>query len=710
MGARQSCTKACSNCAADCARPGQGYGDDFDEERPGGDPAGATFEETLEDLNSLDRHLMLFCASSNLSAVRWLVQLGAHWDACDANGTTCLHVACRSGAITIVKEMMEYKELLETVDVAGWTPLHIAVHVGRREVVIRLLHAGAKPGQKNAKGQVPSELCADNGTYEAIRAFEMHQQQSPGRPWEVKVDSAQGEDVVGNRLQYEPFFVPRQPVIRTQQYKKEFQRIGMLVFNRQPGFGLAFLVATGVTRDYPVDMSTFLRRSKVDIKQVGSFLGEAYSLSHTIRLEFLNSVVLQNTGVVSALIQVFHLLQLPDDLQKIDRLVHGVARIWWRQHDRMQKDANAGVLPPSRLPHGGDGLKPQLHLSEELMGLELKQYLTSCDVLHQLMFSTVLLHWFMYRDGPNCPKKDVDYSTWKHLNSGIETKGSNVPEHIQQQVYNLVSKAFIPELAVATPGKPPGQQGEGGPDAGGGPGDEAAAEKPAAPLLAQFAAAEGWAQIVGGGFPKPSGKAGVQMVTYTHVSSIFSEVTYGNSGLMRGPLVSANSAVREPKHPTLTSGAEVIPGNGSLKRDDFAWLSIVHMLLFFTASPNNGAPYAFIELRKVCISSIDEGAQILILVGAPEEDAEADFSAAGGGTPARSSQANATPVGIVLLLPDGRWQELSLPKLELRFPSAQGLAMWQNHIMAGSQGKLQHQRFAPGLVDNAQQIKEVKLT
>ena len=73
-------------------------------------------------------------------------------------------------------------------------------------------------------------------------------------------------------------------------------------------------------------MSTFLRRSKVyarflligcgqvDIKQVGNFLGEAFSLSHTIRLEFLNSVVLQNTGVVSALIQVFHMLQLPDDL------------------------------------------------------------------------------------------------------------------------------------------------------------------------------------------------------------------------------------------------------------------------------------------------------------------------------------------------------------------------------------------------------------
>lgn len=28
------------------------------------------------------------------------------------------------------------------------------------------------------------------------------------------------QDIVGSRLQYEPFFVPRQPVIRSQQFKK----------------------------------------------------------------------------------------------------------------------------------------------------------------------------------------------------------------------------------------------------------------------------------------------------------------------------------------------------------------------------------------------------------------------------------------------------------------------------------------------------------
>lgn len=301
----------------------------------------------------------------------------------------------------------------------------------------------------------------------------------------------------------------------------------------------------------------------------------------------------------------------------------------------------------------------------------------------------------------------MDYESWKKLNGGIEMHGSNVPEHVQQQVYTLVSRAFIPELAVAIPRERRQQGGGGGPDEGGGPDDE---QRPATPLLAPFAANEGWAQIVGGGFPKPTGTAGVQMVTHTHLSSIFSEVTHGNSGLVRSPLVAANSAVGEMKPPPSMNGAEAMPGTGSLRRDDFAWLSIVYTLLFFTSSPQTGAPYAFVDLRKICVANVDENTQILTLVGAPEPD-EGDAAEAGNSTAStsdrpsvRSQEAASTPVAIVLLLPDGRWQELSLPKLELRLPSSSGLTMWSNHIAAGGQGKL-----TSGLQKHTQRATEAKV-
>ena len=35
----------------------------------------------------------------------------------------------------------------------------------------------------------------------------------------------------------------------------------------------------------------------------------------------------------------------------------------------------------------------------------------------------------------------MDLSTWQRLNRGIETNGTNVPDHVQQQVYALVNKA-----------------------------------------------------------------------------------------------------------------------------------------------------------------------------------------------------------------------------------------------------------------------------
>ena len=84
----------------------------------------------------------------------------------------------------------------------------------------------------------------------------------------------------------------------------------------------------------------------------------------------------------------------------------------------------------------------------------------------------------------------------------------------------------------------------------------------------------GWAQIVGGGFPKPSGAAGVQTVTYSHVSSIFSEVTHGNSGDSRRCFMAMAGIVRSPLAGSELKKSEV--PSRMVKRDDFAWLSVVY--------------------------------------------------------------------------------------------------------------------------------------
>jgi len=556
---------------------------------------------------------------------------------------------------------------LGAVDVAGWSPLHVAALMGRREVVVRLLQAGASPQQENNKLQLPIELCADNATYDALRSFEIHEKKCPDQPWEFCREEVFGQDVFGSRLQYDPFFVPREAVIKTQKYRKEHLRIGLAMFNQQPGYGIAFLVATGVTRDYPVELSTFLQSHKVDARQVGNFLGEAFSLAFPIRLELVNSVGLHNTGLILAMTRVFSMLQLPDDLQKIHRLVHDVARIWWRQHERMAKDDSQDDA--ANASHNKKVI-------EELRGHELKGCLSSSNVLQQLMFSIVMLHWHIHRDGNPLNKKKMDFSFWKQINQGIETGGADVPDRVQYPVFNIIEETFVPELAiVGSKVYSDGDAAAGGAD-GGMLVDEwspdVAFERPSTPVLSSTVSLEGWAEIVGSGFPRPKGLAGVKNVTYRHMSSIFSEITNSSgvaSGLASGPR-SFSGAV---------SGAQVtnVDPSSHEKKDNFTWLSLSCKLLFFSDSPSTAAPFAFLDLQKVSIASIDIQERVLTLSRSREIS-----TGVASVTNTPPSAANKKAITVVLLLPDGRWQEVSLVLLELRMPTLIELGSWRIHLSA----------------------------
>ena len=164
-----------------------------------------------------------------------------------------------------------------------------------------------------------------------------------------------------------------------KESSNEVHKLSETIFNQRPGQGLAFIVATGCIRDFPVELSSFLGQQGVCSAQVGQFLGEDFALSQTLRLEFINSVRLIGTGVVSCLAKVFKTIVIPTEMVKIDRLVDGVAQIWWRQHEQLAKK---------------EGEKRQTQDEDpEVHGMELMRCLGNYDVLHQLMFATILLHW-----------------------------------------------------------------------------------------------------------------------------------------------------------------------------------------------------------------------------------------------------------------------------------------------------------------------------
>lgn len=683
MGNRAFCsTSVSSMCPKATLNPSHDH--ELFDDTSACDPAGTVFNETLEDLNEVDRLLLLFSSSTNLAAVRWLFVLGANADACDTNGTTCLHAACRSGSLTVVRELIHRRLPLDATDVAGWTPLHVSLFMGRRGVAIELMQSGADLAIRNARGLLPADTCSDVWMREAINACASHRHcHGLDRPWEVK--EADGEDVqVSSRLRFEPFFVPRAAAVRELKNTWELQQIGVEIFEERPGQGLAFLVSTGSVRDFPVELSSFLSERTVSPKQIGEFLGEDYSLAQTLRLEYINAVRLMGTGVVSCLAKVFKHFHIPTDMQKIDRLIDGVAQIWWRQHEQLkEKDLSVGADDPD--PPAADG---------EIAGIQLMKLFSSYDEIHQLMFSSVMLHWSLYAPLPQSQR--ITPEQWISMNSapGKPASTNSSKRQAYAFIYNTLSHAFFPQLQIwstrpniprvvsrAPPVSPPTSEKQ----------DET----------------DGWAFLVGGGFPSFAGSSGT--ITYRHIRSILSETTstavalvtpnvsrQHDSAVLADTLVNTASL---KKHPVLggqcssfmqdrgssrlSAAGEVVVQNG---RQDWVWLSVRLGLLLLAPKPSNWAPYAFINLSEVTVQSMDRASLIITLAAQTSKvddlhgRTQAGLRCNGGVV----SDGHVPPelegpqLQMVFLLPDGRWQILEVPRLKVQVPDTKHLDRWRD--------------------------------
>ena len=192
---------------------------------------------------------------------------------------------------------MRYRPLLMATDVAGWTPLHVAVLMGRSEVVKLLLEAGTDATHCNDSGQTAADLCVDSSSAEVFRRFVSHGEHLPSQQDLHKhSSSAVDECEDAHSALAQPRFVPRSPVVKKVSNKKALRHAGLQMFSHDPGRSVAFLVATGALHDRPVRIACFLWEAAADRFQLGEFLGEDYSLSRLLRLEFMNNAKLEGIG------------------------------------------------------------------------------------------------------------------------------------------------------------------------------------------------------------------------------------------------------------------------------------------------------------------------------------------------------------------------------------------------------------------------------
>lgn len=478
MGNKLGCDNAGARCATNCARGFGGQADRMNEfmENDGlfCDPAGTIFAETMEELGSHEKHLLFFCGSQNLAAVKWLYTMGANLKIVDSNGTSCLHHACRTGSVSIVQYLLESGCDVNLEDCSGWTPLHIACFMGgtRLDVVKILLAHRANIRITNREGKTPLDLCNDHTTSEILTttlAFghndELVRPTPENSAASSNLDFQPNANVVPQGISaaisptynpsddrrsaspspgghedihIEPFFVPQQaeldylPAIQ----KSMLSKLGLDFFNASPGQGLAFLVSSGCVSDSPQPLLTHITSGcdgmRGDRIVFGQFIGESYSLSQILRLELMNALELEHTGIVEALHMVGRQMAWPADFEKLDRLSFCCALMWWRKHDS----------PDAKTP------LPRGKVHRPCDGYDLRKRLKKKSELHQIMFAVLILHMNQHNlMGSNIPP--LTLQQWVMFCRGI----TRMPDAFLIQLYHDISH-YNQALVIMKPPKP----------------------------------------------------------------------------------------------------------------------------------------------------------------------------------------------------------------------------------------------------------------
>eukprot|EP00928_Gymnodinium_smaydae_P017621 TRINITY_DN16742_c0_g1_i1.p1 TRINITY_DN16742_c0_g1~~TRINITY_DN16742_c0_g1_i1.p1 ORF type:complete len:450 (-),score=29.98 TRINITY_DN16742_c0_g1_i1:226-1575(-) len=426
------------------------------------------------------------------------------------------------------------------------------------------------------------------------------------------------------------------------------------MFGNDPGRSVAFLLASGTIEDSPVSIAKFLwSRPSEHRRQVCEFLCRGPKGPGGLAVGTLSAFVrqagLRDTGVISSLVKVFQGIQLPHDLRHLDLLVSAVAETWWEENTCPPSSTQCMVTCRSvRAVQGAFCVDAGYfqcvcdHEQLELAGNSLRSNVKSVGALHQLMLSTVLFHSYVHSENAGSTRS-LDFNVWKSLIFG--NCSADISDCVLQATHRTIGTTFFPELRLDWQRL-----------------TAAATDDNLTASSADICDESNWARA------RPC------MHGWAHV--------------LGEDFVIGRSQAEKPK--THTSKRKVTQFDLFAKENllapvGFLWISILHDMLFFASSPRSCAPHAFVHLRHVLVSSVDDVAFTITLNGRPQS-VNPDFShdlgaACSHWTPRPSSAAGGeNPVTVIFLLPDGNWQHMVLKSLRLQMASESELVAWIGHL------------------------------
>eukprot|EP00747_Dinoflagellata_sp_TGD_P091463 gnl/TRDRNA2_/TRDRNA2_165062_c1_seq1.p1 gnl/TRDRNA2_/TRDRNA2_165062_c1~~gnl/TRDRNA2_/TRDRNA2_165062_c1_seq1.p1 ORF type:complete len:666 (+),score=112.35 gnl/TRDRNA2_/TRDRNA2_165062_c1_seq1:128-1999(+) len=569
----------------------------------------------------------------------------------------------------VVQDLVRRKCSPNMPDVAGWTPLHVAVCMGRQDVSLYLLQSGAML-KKNIRGQTPTELCSHPGLMALIRAHEAQLRIRPAEaafprraPSVMQAQEGSLEGAQGCRsLHFEPFFVPRSPLFHLLAHREEFRKLGAVLFNRSPGHGLAFLVASGTVRDYPVEINSYLLHSGTDPRCLGDMFGDIFPIAQTLRLEYINSLPLLGTGVLSMLETAFREIQVPFDMRKVDRLTSSIAYFWWQQHEDYllerrqahekeqaekadaEKSTPDSLVLPEEVSDGG--------LGTELAGHALQRRLLGTEGLHRLAFSTLMLLRFVtkHREVDGKALSSMSLDDWIDLNTGMESNGSDVPVHVQACLYHAVIEGKLVLGQKTYPAVPILSTGP----------RECKA-------LVNYCVLGGSRRVAGTAAPQEEelGRECGPESKKTPMPEITSPRVFAAQG--GAPTTGRSLPSPPPGGFAVPIDANANSATSGQLYGEMVWLALCRSLLLISSGPL-AAPYAMVYLHQTKLRAIDPSMR-RVHIASQRSKGQNDGGPDRGGW-----------LELCLLLGDARFQRLEVPELLIQFESDAEFEGWSKHL------------------------------
>lgn len=136
--------------------------------------AGASLEETNGDIQNRTPLLAACSTSGCEEAARLLLEAGANTEARNQNGATSLMMAVLTKNEEMVDLLVAHKAQLDDTGFKGMTPLMWAANLGARNIVKKLLDAGANGDIVNAKGKDAAAYADDNNKPHIVKDIQDH--------------------------------------------------------------------------------------------------------------------------------------------------------------------------------------------------------------------------------------------------------------------------------------------------------------------------------------------------------------------------------------------------------------------------------------------------------------------------------------------------------------------------------------------------------